>query len=327
MIATGALAFANARVRALKSRLLGREIVVRASRSATARQRSLCTGRAAAFRELVDWYHIVLTSYPGGQALILALLRRHEIENVKLAWRAIVGRHPYSRWAGLWIPLDRLATVRIDDCRDCHSLDALVEALRTTPYAEIGDAMRRAHAHDLPAAEIGFDRWASRAIVREADALPPRDVTARDLALAVVRERDINIIGRARRSELDAELLAGTLGYLHRELSPAELIAPCRRGRRPTGPLATALPRRWHARRREPGRGLGRLAAAPAKRPPRHCAAGRFSNSPSAWRRRSRCCCSRRRKCAVSPRSPNRWTTPSPARALEFALSASALGA
>ena len=243
MIATGALAFANARVRALKSRLLGREIVVRASRSATARQ-DLSALASGAFRELVDWYHIVLTSYPGGQALILALLRRHEIENVKLAWRAIVGRHPYSRWAGLWIPLDRLATVRIDDCRDCHSLDALVEALRTTPYAEIGDAMRRAHAHDLPAAEMGFDRWTSRAIVREADALPLRDVTARDLALAVVRERDVNIIRRARRSELEVDVLAGTLGYLHRELSPAELIA-LSLWSAADGPLSTALPRRW----------------------------------------------------------------------------------
>ena len=159
-------------MRALKSRLLGREIVVRASRSATARQ-DLSALASGAFRELVDWYHIVLTSYPTGQALVLALLRRHEIENVKLVWRAIVGRHPCSRWAGLWIPLERLATVRIDDCRDCHWLDALVEALRTTPYAEIGDAMRRAHPHNLPAAEMGFDRWASRAIVREADALPP----------------------------------------------------------------------------------------------------------------------------------------------------------
>ena len=48
---------------------------------------------------------------------------------------------------------------------------------------------------------------------RAADALPPRDVTARDLALAVVHERDVNIIcqGQAER-KLEVGLLAGTLG-------------------------------------------------------------------------------------------------------------------
>ena len=97
MIASGSIAFANARVRALKSRLLGREIAGRMSAGlAITRDRS--TDPADGFRELLEWYAVALKSYPYGQPLLIALLRRFEIENVKLVWRAVVNRLDQARW-------------------------------------------------------------------------------------------------------------------------------------------------------------------------------------------------------------------------------------
>jgi vacuolar-type H+-ATPase subunit C/Vma6 len=244
--ATGSLAFANARVRALKSRLLGREGLERMARSGSARS-DLDTLRDAGFRELVEWYRVVLTCYPFGQSLILALFRRHETENVKLAWRGIVRRHAASRWIRLWVPLDRMATIRSEDCRDCGSLESLVEALQGSPYAEIARAMRRAHVDDPLAAELGFDRWTSRAIADAADELPVRDARARDLALAVVGQRDVNVIRRAGRGGLTAEVLSGALGWLHKRLTSDELKTLSSWSPE-QGPLWTALPRAWQRR-------------------------------------------------------------------------------
>ena len=219
MIASGSIAFANARVRALKSRLLGREIAGRMSAGlAITRDRS--TDPADGFRELLEWYAVALKSYPYGQPLLMALLRRFEIENIKLVWRAVLNRVDQARWTPRWVALDRLATVRLESCRDLHTLPALVDALRRTPYATIASAMWRAHAQDALAAEMGFDRWASRAIVEQTAQLRGDDATTAALALAVVHERDLNVIRRLTAAGVPPDVVAGALA-----------AAPARRSR------------------------------------------------------------------------------------------------
>ena len=183
MIATGSVAFANARVRAIKSRLLGHEIAgrVRAGLAATRDDRL-----ARGFDGLIASYVTVLKSYPRGQTLFLALLRRHEIENVKLMWRVIVNSAFESRWARHWLDLERLAAISLESCRECRTLPSLIDALRGTPYAAVAGEMWRAHAGDAAAAELGFDRWTSACIVDAAAALPHGDRTAAEIAFAVV---------------------------------------------------------------------------------------------------------------------------------------------
>jgi hypothetical protein len=243
VIARGSIAFANARVRALKSRLLGGQIAGRIRVGlAIARDRS--TDPAAGWRELLDWYVVALKGYPHGRPLLLALLRRFEIENVKLAWRVAANRHDPARWSSCWIRLDGLAAVTPEAWRDARTFPAIVETLRRTPYAAIAAEMWRAHGRDPLAAEIGFDRWTSRGIVHAASALTAADATAADLALAVVRERDLNVLRRATTAGFSPELLTGALGLVHQEAATAELMrlaswTPAR------GPFWTAVPRRW----------------------------------------------------------------------------------
>lgn len=195
MIATGRIAFANARVRAMKSRLLGHEIAGRvlAGLGATTAD---WQQHATAFAELIEWYVTVLKSYPRGQSLFLSLLRRHEIENVKLLWRVIVNDARTTHWGRHWIDLGRLATLTIEAGRDCGSLPALIEVLKRGPYAAIAHDMWRAHGGDPAAAELGFDRWTSARIAEAAAGLPDNDRTAIALAMAIVRERDVNIAHR-----------------------------------------------------------------------------------------------------------------------------------
>jgi hypothetical protein len=234
MIAGGRYAFANARARALKSRLLSRR--VSGDLAALAHER---------FRKLVDGYAILIAAYPIGQPLLFALVRLHEIENLKLAWRATVRGVAPERWLPHWISLGSLATLDADKYRDCRSLSALADTLQRTPYQAIGDAMRRAHAQDVAAAELGFDRWASRAVIDAALSLPAHEYLARDLALALVRERDLNVVRRAARTYLlPPDALNGAVALLPSEIGAAGVLA-LGQWSPSDGPLWTRLPRRW----------------------------------------------------------------------------------
>jgi hypothetical protein len=239
MSSRGRFAFANARARAIKSRLSGREMVSRLSRAsgvdAMARRR---------FQDLVAAYGTLIASYPTGAALLLSLLRWHEMENVTLAWRAVVRRLPPDRWTPHWIPLGDLASVDLDALLDSRSLSALVDALARTPYGEIADRMRRAHAEDLPAAELGFDRWASRQSVEETAALGPGEAVARDLVLAAVRERDLNTLRRAHAYALPPDGLIAALACLPEDLG-AEALVALGAWTAADGPLWARLPRHW----------------------------------------------------------------------------------
>lgn len=252
----GRIAFANARVRALKSRLFGAEFPSRAGASRVSQRvgdpASLATLADHRFAELIEWYACVLDSYPEGHDLFFALLRRHEIENVKLAWRVVARRHPPARGARAWLPMGELETFSRDSMSECRSLPALVGALGTTPYAAIAAEMVRAHPADALAAELGLDAWVSRAIVDAASALPAAVVRAREIALAIVRDRDLEVVRRAAGREWPGGgAIAAALAVWPHELKPAEL----RRLASWTteeGPLWTHLPRRFTSRGSRP---------------------------------------------------------------------------
>ena len=197
VIATGSLAYANARVRALKSRLLGREIAARVAAglaAASDRARSSDTSR----REWLAWYAVVLGSYPTGQALVHSLLHRYDIENLKLAWRAIVHGHAERRWIGHWIDLgrarerapgrgSRLPHARLTGRRRCGArrlrrsprpCGARTRTIRWPPRSASTDGRRARSSTPL-----------ERCLPRSAP--PPRSPGA------VVRERDFAVVRRA----------------------------------------------------------------------------------------------------------------------------------
>jgi vacuolar-type H+-ATPase subunit C/Vma6 len=247
---SGRIAYGNARVRALKSQLFdvdkGRQLRRDSARGGTtANGRGLPDER---FRHLLRCYAVLIRSYPGGQTLFRTLVRLHEVENLKLVWRAHVRQHRFEIWKALWRPLDVLETVRIESCRDRTSLADLVESLRTTPYGGVAGSILRAHANDLTAAELAFDRWASAAIAAAAAALGGTEATARDLAVSIVRERDLNLLRRGVRAYgLSPDAVVGSLVVLPHELPPDEL-ARLATWTGEAGPVIRAWPKAWHAR-------------------------------------------------------------------------------
>jgi vacuolar-type H+-ATPase subunit C/Vma6 len=175
---SGQRAFGYARARAWKSRLLDREgLMPLLALTDTERIRHAID--PSPFEKLMRIY--ALWPLP----LMRAMLRLHEIENVKLLWRCVTRHKPFDSRA--WIPLGSLATV--SPAIVATSPRQLAEALARTPYASISVSVARAYSDDLQAAEIAFDRWASRQLVDEAKRLPKREVLARQLIDRVVEAR------------------------------------------------------------------------------------------------------------------------------------------
>jgi vacuolar-type H+-ATPase subunit C/Vma6 len=208
---TGAaqFAFANARVRAMKSRLLRPEdaAALRGCQTPAARARVFqeLVGvdgddfpelSGVLFSRLVADYGKVLRSYPTGSDLFLALLRLHEVENLKLGWRALAHGHPGERWLPYWQALGPLEILKRDRWQELASLRQVVGLLRGTPYAEITATTFRSHEADPAAAELAFDHWGSTRLLCAAQALPSEERTARELVLALVRERDLDALHR-----------------------------------------------------------------------------------------------------------------------------------
>jgi hypothetical protein len=252
-MATGRIAYANARVRALKSQLLDPDLPRRLRAAPAAQSPAFAAGEALdiaelpsrSFRRLVHCYAVVLASYPSGHELFRALVRLHEIENLKLVWRARSRQHPFERWQRLWRPLGVLETVRLDEVREHTSLAGFVVGLRGTPYGTIADATLRAHADDLAASELAFDRWASSCIARAAAGLGRGESAARGLAMARVRERELELLRRGVRVfGLSADAVRGSLAVVLREL-PAREVDRLATWTAEGGPLLRAWPRAW----------------------------------------------------------------------------------
>lgn len=185
-----ARAYAFARVCASRGAILRREELF-AVRGTTDEQASVHAASALGiateakrFARLLKRYRLVLRVYPEHADLIRALLRLHEIENLKLAWRALVRNADPDTWVPLWRDFGELAT--IPRVRGVTSLHDLVELLKKTPYGTVAAEVFKVSPH----AELAFDRWASSEIVRLANALPRSEALARQIALRIVRKRD-----------------------------------------------------------------------------------------------------------------------------------------
>ena len=208
MSAPAAFAYGYARARARKSRLIPASVLLGL---ATADQPALTVpgwrdveddrdGAALVslvYARLIDDYVAMIRAYPTAQAVLRALARLHELENVKLAWRAALGEVPRARWRDCWRPMGRLETISRTVCEAASSPRQLVTACGGTPYEAIAKAVSSAHPQDLAAAEIAFDRWGSRELANATRSLSEREDTARDLLWRIVRKRDTTLMERA----------------------------------------------------------------------------------------------------------------------------------
>lgn len=254
MTASGQLAFANVRARARAARLLGPEIAahLRAVREPAARAAALRKlgfegdpgeiYRARLARLLAD-YTVLARAYPIGRGLIAALARLHEIENLKLVYRAAHRGLRADAWRQQWRPLGRLATIDRAVAEEIEDLRHLTAATMATPYAELVAAAASGEAIEPAAAELSFDRFGSRCLVAEARALPRGEADAAALALAVVRERDLDAIRRATAYGLDPAMAAGAAVLLPDEAGFRRL-ADLAAWKPEDGALGRLLPRR-----------------------------------------------------------------------------------
>ena len=165
----GAIAYAHARIRGCKSRLLTRADALplfTASDPQAMRRVVAALGLEDPMQRLLHMYATAIRGYPRGAPLFRALLQLHEIENVKLEWRR-----------------------RRDTPKDFAG----------TSFAQIVKTVARAHRNDTAAAELAFDRWASQQLLDEARRLPRREALARRLVELVAKERDSEIVRRGAK--------------------------------------------------------------------------------------------------------------------------------
>ena len=208
MSAIAWLAYGSARVRARKSRLLTSSVL---SALVAAERPDLTVDGwrdvqseadaalllALVYARLMTDYEALIRAYPSVARVLRALAQRHELENVKLAWRAAACSAEPARWHPLWRPMGRLETVSRSNA-SVSSLQQLAHALSRTPFDNIASHVLRAHGADLSAAEMALDRWGSDMLMHAAaDALAPRDGAALDLVAHVVCERDVAVLERA----------------------------------------------------------------------------------------------------------------------------------
>jgi ATP synthase C subunit len=237
---TSAIRFAaaHARMHALKSRLwtpLDRQLVTGAGVAPDGR--AIAGTPEDIYPGLVRWYATYLRIYPSAGPLVRALFRRHEAENLKLLWRAALRDRVAP--AECWRPLAPLATLT----RPARVLtpQELVQQVERTPYGEIARALLRSHAGDLPATEIGLDRWVWSAIVEEAVQLPIEEAAASRLVRLLAIEHDADLLRRGVSLGLEPDLVAKSTVVLSREcrIGVLSAVAAWRDG---DGPLARVLP-------------------------------------------------------------------------------------
>jgi ATP synthase C subunit len=277
MIVTARFAFGNARLRAMKSRLLGPEDgpALRAAPSLAALAGALGAAPPAGLRpfrlelfgSLVRDYAKVIASYPRGGGLFRALIGLHEIENLKLAWRAHGRGLAPGGWAPFWRPLGALAVLDLESFRHASSVREAAALARGTPYERAVAEALIAQDKDPAVAELTLDRFATRRLAEEVRRLPRRESVARDLALSVVREREEDAASRrelsgrpdAPRAGKVSRQGLGALRRLRRQACRAAFLGP---------PLTLAAPVAYLLLREEEVRAVAALAQACGGEPP-----------------------------------------------------------
>jgi hypothetical protein len=90
-----------------------------------------------------------------------------------------------------------------------------------TPYAAPIAGELRAHGGDLQAIELGLDRWMSGQLFASVAALGRSEIRARALLLAVVRERDLELLARGAAYGLSRETAVALTTVVRREMPAA----------------------------------------------------------------------------------------------------------
>lgn len=211
MRSLGRLAYANARLRALKAELLGPDagLAFRAMRPSGLQAAAAAAGltatsieemRALAFARLVRSYVTILRSYPSGDALFRALARLHDVENLKIAWRAVAYHWPLERWLPVWRPLGPLGVLTPEMAAAATTPAAFLRSLEETVYEPLARIGPPRSSEDVTLAELQFDRWALAQLEAAAASLPATETRARGLIARLVIARDLDTVRRAIQS-------------------------------------------------------------------------------------------------------------------------------
>ena len=265
---------ANARLRARKARLRGprelRLLAAAGSVAALAAALGAETARepesigAALFSGLLDDGAALRRHYPRGAPLFDAVLRLHEVENLKLAWRARSRPNAPAGWRRLWNPFGRLESLSLAAWSDADSLrDAAADAAGTPFGPAVAEALR-ARETDPRAAELDLDRDAWESLANEARRLPSRERDATDLALSLVRERDYDLLRRGAARNLTPEAAAAATVVLRVE-ERGETLRALAAWDPSEGPISARLPSSL-SRRLPPVADWDALSAALARR-------------------------------------------------------------
>jgi len=254
-------AFASARTRAMRSRLLGPEDRDRlrgapsaASLAAALRALGLPPDgpeqtEAALRRRLFADAAALARSWPVGRGLLLALARLDEVENLKLGLGARALSLPPAAWVPRWRDLGELAALPLACLRDSASLREAAQSLARTPYAAIAEEVLRVHGSADGQIGLAVDRWASRRLLDEAARLPPDDADATELVRMLVRERDLDALLRVVAAFGVPPDQAAAATALLRFEAPAEELRALAGWSVARGPIFPLLPRplRWLA--------------------------------------------------------------------------------
>jgi vacuolar-type H+-ATPase subunit C/Vma6 len=163
---------------------------------------------ALVYERLVDDHLVMRRAYPEAREALAALLQLHELENLKLAWRAAARGTTLADWRGSWRPLGALQRISLEQFGGLSTSASLAAALKTTPYGKLAVVMQ-AHGGDAAAAELAIDRFGTRTVASAHDRLAPSERSARALLRAVIDRRDVSIFERARTTlGLSAEAAA-----------------------------------------------------------------------------------------------------------------------
>ena len=152
---------------------------------------------AVAYSRLVDDHLVMRRAYPEARGALAALLELHELENVKLVWRAAVRGIAWADWRGSWRPLGVLQTIALEWFGGTLTLASLPGALETTPYGELAATTMQSHGQDVAAAELAIDHFGTHQLASVHDRLPKPERSARRLLRAVLDRRDALIEERA----------------------------------------------------------------------------------------------------------------------------------
>jgi vacuolar-type H+-ATPase subunit C/Vma6 len=153
---------------------------------------------ALAYARLVDDHLVMRRAYPEARPALAALLQRHELENLKLLWRAAVRGAAPADWRGSWRPLGALQSIALESFDEGLTLASVRSALEATPYGELAAAALQSQGEDVAAAELAIDRFGTRLLASAHDRVPAEERSARRLLRAVIDHRDACVYQRAR---------------------------------------------------------------------------------------------------------------------------------